>query len=144
VETNGNSLTGANAGFFSGAHGFVVNNPAINVQNIQGNHDMVTQGMKALSERVIEGAEYDSSLRDPPPQCHPNTRIQLRGTIVTWFHNKTRKKALLWLNGPAGVGKSAVIQTVAESLAESNSLGATLFFSGLNDRNDPQRVFTTV
>lgn len=100
--------------------------------------------MKALCERMIEGVEYDSSLRDPPPQCNPGTRVQLRGRIVTWFQDSERAKALLWLNGPAGVGKSAIIQTVAESLAESNTLGATLFFSRLNDRQDPQQVFITI
>lgn len=100
--------------------------------------------MKALSERVIEGAEHDSSLRDPPPLCHPGTRVQLHGKISAWFHNKEREKALLWLKGPAGVGKSAVVQTFAESLAGPKHLGATLFFSKLNDRNDPQRVFITI
>ncbi len=86
--------------------------------------------MKALSERVIKGAGHDSSLRDPPPQCHPGTRVQLREKIIAWFRNREREKALLWLNGPAGVGKSAVIQTVAESFAESKSLGATLTSQG--------------
>lgn len=93
--------------------------------------------MKALSKHIIEGAEYDSSLRDPPPQCHPGTRVQLGRKLNTWFHNRGREQRLLWLNGPAGVGKSAVIQTFAESLAESGSLGATLFFSKLKDRKDP-------
>ncbi len=106
--------------------------------------DSVPVGMKALSKRVIDGAEYDSSHRDPPPHCHPGTRIQLRERIISWLCNKRREKVLLWLRGPAGVGKSAVIQTLAESLAESESLGATLFFSRLNDRRDPQRVFTTI
>ncbi len=99
--------------------------------------------MKALSECAIDGAEYDSSVRDPPPHCHPDTRLHLRGKILVWFHDEEREKALLWLNGPAGVGKSAVVQTLAESLAEADSLGATLFFSRLSDRKDPQRVFAT-
>src|ERR1700760_182617 len=100
--------------------------------------------MKALSKRAIEGAEYDSSARDPPPSCHPGTRVQLLEKIKTWFYNRMGEKALLWLSGPAGVGKSAIIQTLAEALAESKSLGATLFFSRLNDRKDPQRVIATI
>lgn len=99
--------------------------------------------MKALSERAIDGAEFDSSARDPPPMCHPGTRVELLGKIKTWFYKKEREK-LLWLSGPAGVGKSAVIQTFAEFLAESSSLGATLFFSRLSDRRDPQRVIATL
>ncbi len=100
--------------------------------------------MKELSDRVMDGAEHDSSARDPPPLCHPGTRVQLTGRIDKWFHDKRRQKALLWLNGPAGVGKSAVIQTFAESLAESRGLGATLFFSGTNNRKNPQLVVITI
>lgn len=52
----------------------------------------------------------------------------------------------MWLHGPAGVGKSAIIQTLAETVSDSPTsvLGATLFFSRLNERDDPQRVFTTI
>lgn len=99
--------------------------------------------MKTLSEHVIRGAEHDSSDRDPP-YCHPGTRMELKERINNWFLDKDRDKALLWLYGPAGVGKSAVMQTLAETLAESSRLGATLFFSRPNNRNDPQCAFITV
>lgn len=57
-----------------------------------------------------------------------------------------RKHKLAWLQGPAGVGKSAVIQTLAESEASSPTsiLGATIFFSKSNERDDPQRVIITI
>ncbi|KAJ3560290.1 hypothetical protein NP233_g10932 [Leucocoprinus birnbaumii] len=50
---------------------------------------------------------------------------------------------MLWLVGPAGVGKSAIMQTVAENASESNLLAA-LFFSAPNGRNDPRGVITTL
>lgn len=100
--------------------------------------------MKSLSEHIIHGAEFDSSIRDPPPRCHPGTRVELNDKINQWFNDEGRQKALLWLNGPAGVGKSAVTQTFAEFLATSKRLGASLFFSKHNRRRDPQKVFITV
>ncbi|KAF9441892.1 hypothetical protein P691DRAFT_851175 [Macrolepiota fuliginosa MF-IS2] len=45
---------------------------------------------------------------------------------------------------PAGVGKSAIIQTLAESESRPDRVIVTLFFSALNGRNDPNRVLTTL
>ncbi len=100
--------------------------------------------IKSLSERIIPDVAFDSAARDPPPLCHPGTRLELRKRIGTWLHDNQRQKALLWLNGPAGVGKSAILQTLAESLSASNRLGATLFLSRPNDRNDPRRIVITI
>lgn len=50
---------------------------------------------------------------------------------------------MVWVNGPLGVGKSAVAQTCAERL-EKESLGAAFFFSRPNERDDPQGFFTTI
>lgn len=62
------------------------------------------------------------------------------------MHNLARGGEIIWLHGPAGVGKSAILQTLAETESESPTsiLGATLFFSRLNKRYDPQRVFITI
>ncbi len=99
---------------------------------------------------ILEGAEFDSFERDPPPRCHPGTRQDIMNAVLTWRHNNKRTKRLLWLNGSAGVGKSAVIQTLAEAEAEAEAepgtgqLGATLFISRPNKRADPNRVLGTI
>ncbi|KAF9441978.1 hypothetical protein P691DRAFT_518710 [Macrolepiota fuliginosa MF-IS2] len=100
--------------------------------------------MEKLLKEIIRGAQYDSSARDPPPECHPGTRVKMLERMRTWFFHMDPQKAFLWISGPAGVGKSAVVQTFAEALAAANRLGATLFFSRPNDRNDPKRVFITI
>ncbi|KAF9444129.1 hypothetical protein P691DRAFT_787131 [Macrolepiota fuliginosa MF-IS2] len=127
-------------GFFGGAHHFTINNPTM----IEGNNTNEGKSIKLLSEHIIVGAEFDSS--DHRPSCHPDTRLGISGSIQTWMHNLARRYKILWLNGPAGVGKSAILQTIAET--ETNSLtsilGATLFFSRPNERNDPQCVFITI
>lgn len=100
--------------------------------------------MKLLSEHIIPDAAFDSAARDPPPLCHPGTRVELKKRIETWLYDSGRQKALLWLRGPAGIGKSAIIQTLAESLAASAHLGAALFFSRPNNRNDPKRIVISI
>ena len=51
---------------------------------------------------------------------------------------------LLWMHGPFGVGKSAIAQSCADSLAAKNKLCASIFFSRPNKRNNPDRVFTSI
>jgi hypothetical protein len=47
------------------------------------------------------------------------------------------------MNGPAGVGKSAIAQTCAEKVKDSGQLGAAFFFS-IHGRSDHTRFFTTI
>lgn len=102
--------------------------------------------MESLAKHTIAGAEFDSSTRYPPPCCHPGTRLDISSDIQRWMCDDNRETKLLWLHGPAGVGKSAIIQTLAESESESTSflLAATLFFSRPNRRDDPDCVFLTI
>ncbi|KAF9440574.1 hypothetical protein P691DRAFT_780053, partial [Macrolepiota fuliginosa MF-IS2] len=128
-------------GAFAGASGWIVENFNIYAQETIGHS---SSEMKLLLKEIIRGAQYDSSARDPPPECHPGTRVKILERMRTWFFHMDPQKAFLWIYGPAGVGKSAVVQTFAEALAAANRLGATLFFSRPNDRSDPKRVFITI
>ncbi|KAF9442080.1 hypothetical protein P691DRAFT_779569 [Macrolepiota fuliginosa MF-IS2] len=55
---------------------------------------------------------------------------------------KTRQACVLWLEGPAGVGKSAVAQTCARGMG--SRLGATFFFSRPNGWNKPETFLPTI
>jgi hypothetical protein len=98
----------------------------------------------ADSNFLMRGVEFDSDLRDPPPRCHPGTRLELLETIIQWFDNPEREQRSLWMKGPAAVGKSAMMQTLAEKLCLSKNLGASLFFSRPNGRTNPLFVFPTL
>ncbi|KAF9442336.1 hypothetical protein P691DRAFT_765317 [Macrolepiota fuliginosa MF-IS2] len=128
-------------GAFAGASGWIVENFNIYAQETISH---TSSEMKSLLKEIIRGAQYDSSARDPPPECHPGTRVKMLERMCTWFFHMVPQKAFLWIYGPAGVGKSAVVQTFAEALAAATRLGATLFFSRPNDRSDPKRVFITI
>ncbi|KAF9444907.1 hypothetical protein P691DRAFT_299567 [Macrolepiota fuliginosa MF-IS2] len=116
-------------------------------------------GLQILLDSSLPEAAHDSSARDPPPSCLPGTRENYIKTITTWVrsHNVTTSiqsgsvsghgsslHKLLWVSGPAGVGKSAVAQTCAEALQESSELGAAFFFSIPNQRDDPTKLFTSI
>lgn len=98
--------------------------------------------MQELAEHSIQGAEFDSSARDPPPRCQPGTRQTIIQDVDAWFRNGEPR--LSWLCGPAGVGKSAIMQSLAETASESSALGASLFFSRLSGRNNPIHVVPTL
>ncbi|KAF9442440.1 hypothetical protein P691DRAFT_765222 [Macrolepiota fuliginosa MF-IS2] len=139
--TNPLQVPVATPGAFAGASGWIVENFHIYSQ------ETISHGsseMEKLLKEIIRGAQHNSSARDPPPECHPGTRVKMLERMRTWFFHMDPQKAFLWIYGPAGVGKSAVVQTFAEALAAANRLGATLFFSRPNDRSDPKRVFITI
>jgi hypothetical protein len=100
--------------------------------------------MNQLKEKAIAEAALDSFARYPPPLCHPGTCETLLEQITSWISDMNREHSLLWLYGSAGVGKSAVAQTIAESCQAKGWLGASFFFSRPNKRNDPHRVVPTL
>lgn len=100
--------------------------------------------MNLFSQHIICGAAHDDSARHPPPRCHPDTRVKLIARVTTWFSGKAQQELLLWITGPAGVGKSAVVQTFAEYLAQNNLLGASIFISRPNRRDKAHGIFVTI
>ncbi|KAF9441929.1 hypothetical protein P691DRAFT_850195 [Macrolepiota fuliginosa MF-IS2] len=141
------------AGLLHGAHDLVLNNPHLNDNstNVSVHHTIAGRkrlGLKILLRASIPDAFYDSSARDPPPSCHPGTRHKFIDKIIRWcFGTSRHTEPMLWMHGPAGVGKSAIAQTCSERLAERGKLGAALFFSrsvGPNKRDDPRCLFPSL
>ncbi|KXN85540.1 putative Xaa-Pro aminopeptidase P [Leucoagaricus sp. SymC.cos] len=130
-------------GLFKGAHNFLLNNPTI-VANYTNQNE--TNAIQLLVNFSLPGAEFDSSERDPPPRCPPGAHLDIIQDLQSWAHNPLRETSLRWVSGLAGVGKTAIMQTFSEleAASEESILGATLFFSKANKRNDPQRVFITI
>ena len=103
-------------------------------------------GLRDLLNHSMQDAFYNSANRWPPPRCHYDSRQELRTTITDWGIGRSSDipQQLLWMYGPFGVGKSAIAQSCAESLATENKLCASIFFSRPNKRNNPDRVFTSI
>ncbi|KAF8994625.1 hypothetical protein BDQ17DRAFT_1366511, partial [Cyathus striatus] len=82
-----------------------------------------------LAQNIASDAKHDSGQRFPPPLCHPGTRERVIEQLVRWSNDMDDQSNILWLYGPAGVGKSAIAQSVCERLERMKTLGASFFFS---------------
>ncbi|KIM44198.1 hypothetical protein M413DRAFT_25649 [Hebeloma cylindrosporum] len=89
-----------------------------------------------LMRAVSSNAFYDSDDRPDPPKCHENTRVAVINRIMDWATGKIDKDAfMLWLYGPAGAGKTAIVRNAAERFEEHGLLLASFLFF----RSDPNR-----
>ena len=85
----------------------------------------------------------DSADRDPPPRCHPGTREKATKDIVRWIEEPNPSSTVLWVNGRAGVGKSALMQKIAE-LGLVYFGGCFFFRRGTPGCNVKDHLFSTL
>jgi hypothetical protein len=102
-------------------------------------------GIDVVREASVPDAAVDAEARRYAPTCCPGTRDQHITDITDWATgvNSDQSQHLLWMWGPAGVGKSALAQTCAEKVKEMGYLGAAFFFS-INGRTDHRPFFVTL
>jgi hypothetical protein len=98
--------------------------------------------MEKLLQETIIGAEFDSSARDPPPRCHPGTRLAIIQRCLDFINQCDDEGKLRWVVGPAGVGKSAVMQMVTEKAPDA-VVFASIFLS-VNGRRDGKKAIITI
>ncbi|KAJ7734290.1 hypothetical protein B0H16DRAFT_1327644 [Mycena metata] len=105
-----------------------------------------------LHRATAGDAFHDSGERYPQPQCHLDTRTSLLKDLLKWAHGSVsdhstllERQPILWLYGPAGSGKSAVAQSLCQTLAEEGRLGGSFFFKrGHPSRGDAKKLFPTI
>jgi hypothetical protein len=61
-----------------------------------------------------------------------------------WIDDPETTQRILWLHGPAGVGKSAIAQSVAHSYRREKVAATFFFFRSDSGRNDGNRLFPTL
>ncbi|KAF7965034.1 hypothetical protein HWV62_863 [Athelia sp. TMB] len=85
------------------------------------------------------GASWDPSLT-----CLPGTRLTLLDILGKWARGAASER-VCWLKGPAGCGKTTVLNTIAQKLKEEGLLASTFFFSrDAESRNTAKNLFTTL
>ncbi|KAF8199717.1 hypothetical protein BJ912DRAFT_662986 [Pholiota molesta] len=102
--------------------------------------------MNILIANVAQGAFHNAAERSDPPRCLPGTRTTIREEIMAWIKSpKAHLTFILWLSGPAGAGKTAIAQTIAEECEKKGFLAASFFFSRMAaGRNDASRFVATL
>ena len=80
------------------------------------------------------------------PQCDPGTRLEVIAQIRERLdgQNNDKRAVICWLNGPAGYGKSALAQTIAEWYAAEGRLGSFFFLRGAGERSNISRLIPTL
>ena len=105
----------------------------------------VHTGIELLQRKIVPGALHNSDERYDPPKCHAHTREAILQEIMDWIEDLDRQTRFLWLHGPAGAGKSAIEQTIAELCYKMNFLAASFFFSrSIGGRNEKTFLITTI
>ncbi|KAF9552922.1 hypothetical protein CPC08DRAFT_822590 [Agrocybe pediades] len=90
-------------------------------------------GYSSLLDNVAAAAMHDSRQDLDPPKCHPNTRVAIIQYAIDWTKGiadeQINQKSIIWLNGGAGAGKSAIARSVAERCSEQGLLLGSFFFA---------------
>ncbi|KAJ7434157.1 hypothetical protein FB451DRAFT_1095381, partial [Mycena latifolia] len=115
----------------------------ITAENI--NHRHCETGIHILHRAVALDALYDSAESFPQPKCHPETRIEILDGLYNWAIDNDSSYPICWLHGPAGAGKSAVMQTLCQRLHDADRLGGSFFFKrGHTTRGNAKVLFATL
>ncbi|KIL60548.1 hypothetical protein M378DRAFT_14101 [Amanita muscaria Koide BX008] len=94
-------------------------------------NDSEEEADRLLSRYLSKDALHNSFYS--PPECYPNTRTTVCNEIGQWIDESgSDNSPLLWLNGPVGVGKSAIAKTIS---VLQDQVVATFFFSTSSDRS---------
>ncbi|KDR67012.1 hypothetical protein GALMADRAFT_80238 [Galerina marginata CBS 339.88] len=102
-------------------------------------------GIDVLRKHMAPGAFHNSSERYDPPKCHPQTRVAVIQAIIDWIEDGQKTSFIMWLNGPAGAGKSAIAQEIAELFYKSGRLAASFFWSRYAaGRNNEERLIASL
>ncbi|KAJ7190989.1 hypothetical protein GGX14DRAFT_381593, partial [Mycena pura] len=102
-------------------------------------------GIDILHRAVALDALHDSAERFPTPRCHPETRAKMLNDLWKWSTGPNPTHHILWLHGPAGAGKSALMQTLSQRLEDAGRLGGTFFFKrGHATRGNAKTLFATL
>ncbi|KAM6493224.1 hypothetical protein JOM56_011358, partial [Amanita muscaria] len=100
-----------------------------------------------IMEYFVSFAAFHASaeqLQDPKGRCHPGTRKYVLSRLRDWFDNPNPTHRICWLHGPAGAGKSAIAQTIADEYKERGVVATFFFYRSDPSRNDGNRLFPTI
>lgn len=95
---------------------------------------LIFQGFTILAQHVATQAFLDSGHIADAPNCHPATRVAILADLQEWASGLTYNCRIKWISGSAGVGKTAIMRTTAETLKQKNLLLACFFFWRTGER----------
>ncbi|KIK02411.1 hypothetical protein K443DRAFT_6181 [Laccaria amethystina LaAM-08-1] len=121
-----------------------------NAQVINAGHNVVLHGSAApppagLPDLLRPVSNATHTRLGHIARCDPGTRLEIIAQIKEWLNDSDNRAAICWLSGPAGYGKSAVAQTIAERyFAKGRLLGCFFFLRGAGERSHISRLIPTL
>ncbi|KAF5326717.1 hypothetical protein D9619_004068 [Psilocybe cf. subviscida] len=103
--------------------------------------------LELLYKQVAPNAILNAGGRADEVKCFPGTREEVLAKIEAWIdaNDLNRERRIFWLSGPAGAGKSAIVQTLAERcMARGVPMANFFFFRGDATRNHARPVTATL
>ncbi|KAF5327395.1 hypothetical protein D9619_004078 [Psilocybe cf. subviscida] len=110
-------------------------------------NDELNKRLELLWERAALNAILNAGGRADEVKCYPGTREEVLVKIEAWIDAKkpSRECRIFWLSGPAGAGKSAIVQTLAERcMARGVPMANFFFFRGDATRNHARPIVATL
>ncbi|KAJ6532243.1 hypothetical protein DFH09DRAFT_1044209 [Mycena vulgaris] len=115
----------------------------ISAENVNYRHG--EEGIHILHRAVALDALYNSAESFPQPRCHPETQKEMLDSLYQWAIAGTSRRSIRWLHGPAGAGKSAIMQSLCHRLQQAGRLGGSFFFKRAHlTRGSASALFTTL
>ncbi|KAG7085482.1 hypothetical protein E1B28_003045 [Marasmius oreades] len=145
-----NKPTADSMSMFTGASGISIShgefsNVGGDLVRVFNNSTVVSNGYRSLWDAIAGvGASHNSQLRFPPPRCHPKTREGVIDVLLEWIDSGSRDLPVCWLSGTAGVGKSAIAQTISEIHERDRLVASFFFFRQDPKRNNPEYLMLTI
>ncbi|KAJ7431237.1 hypothetical protein FB451DRAFT_435824 [Mycena latifolia] len=115
----------------------------ITAQNVNHRHGEL--GIHILHRAVALEALYNSAESFPQPRCHPKTRTSMLDNLYSWATGENTAYSIYWLHGPAGAGKSAIMQTLCRRLQDGGRFSGSFFFKRSHTtRGNAKALFMTL
>ncbi|KAJ3550822.1 hypothetical protein NMY22_g199 [Coprinellus aureogranulatus] len=122
------SASNFNAGVNAGVISQVNSTSNLNLVEINSSASGRDPALTELYANIAAGAMHNSAERCDAPKCHPETRKAVQENIFGWIDDGEPGQ-LLWLTGPAGAGKTAIMGSICDKLKETEQLAATFYFT---------------
>ncbi|KAF6749524.1 hypothetical protein DFP72DRAFT_538170 [Ephemerocybe angulata] len=114
----------------------------------ESERDSFKDAINNLVKNMESSSVHDASERSDAPKCMPNTRVKVQEEIMSWIHNGGRKqRGIMWVTGPAGTGKSAVLGSIADTCKMKGLLAGSFCFSPTphsDERTTKKRLVATL
>ena len=107
--------------------------------------DIEHRAFEELKKSISMSAYHDSHERSASSGCLKSTREDQINTIMNWIESERKKNPAFLVLGPAGSGKTSLLNTIAEICKRKGYYAAGFFFSGTDSaRNTTESLMNTI